>query len=191
MMQRAATAILLGVSLVGFTFTRGQTTAQTTYITARMKNLDFDNHLGEIYHQRKNQPASHRINVHLPAIYLYDPTGNLIYSGFDPNQNADFLRHLPQSARGLPRVDGLLERDEIFDAIPDFAVARQRIEQAHHYLVFALTNFPGVMQAAKQDNVVRQLGEQSSAANSAASTIDVLQVFVDMRSATGSRPQSP
>lgn len=193
-MQKAATAILLGVSLVGFTLARSQTTAQTTYLTARMKNLNFDNRLGAIYHQRKSQSASHRINVHIPAVYVYDPSGTLVYAGFDPNQNADFLRKLPQSAKGLQRVDGLLDRGEIFDAIPDFAVARQRVEQAHHYLVFAITNFPSLMQEAQQDNAVRQLGEKSTTANSAASnsrttSIDVLQLSIDMRPPTGNSPQ--
>ncbi len=181
MFRGAATAILLGISLVPASLAHGQTMTPSTYLTTRMKNSAFDNHLGAIYHQRKIQTASSRINVHIPAVYVYDPSGVLVYAGFDPNQNAVFLGHLPQSAKGLQKVDGLLERDEVFDAIPDFSSARQRIEQAHHYLVFALTNFPSFMQEAQQDNAVRQLGEKSTAANSRTIRIDVLQVSLEMK----------
>ena len=105
MFRGAATAILLGISLVPASLAHGQTMTPSTYLTTRMKNSAFDNHLGAIYHQRKIQTASSRINVHIPAVYVYDPAGVLVYAGFDPNQNAVFLGHLPQSAKGLQKVD--------------------------------------------------------------------------------------
>lgn len=184
MTQKAIAAIVLAIFFLSGAPARGQQKLQSTFLTATIRNADFDNHLGAIYHQRNNQSASHQINVHIPAVYLYDPSGTLIYAGFDPNRNAALLQHLPQSAKGLQKVDGLLERNEIFNAVPEFVGARQKIEQAHHYLVLALTNFPHIAYEAKQDSAVRQVGEKS--ASSGVADIDVLQLAVDMRPAPGS-----
>jgi hypothetical protein len=146
------------------------------YLNTVMKNQAFDNNLGAIFHQRQIADESHRIMIHLPALMVYDPSGTLIYYGSDPGQNAAFLKRLPQSASGHEKADGLLQEDEIFMAVPEFAKARSVIQSSHRYLVFAMTQFPSNLMCAPQDNAVREIGQKGSAMK-----IDVLQVALDVR----------
>ncbi|WP_263356925.1 hypothetical protein [Acidicapsa ligni] len=112
----------------------------------------------------------------MPILIVYNAAGVMVYSGFDPKKNSAFLRGLPQSIVGQGKAEGLLQRSEIFDAVPYFSTAKNAIESDHHVLVLSITQYPFSPWNALQDNAVKELAQKGSALK-----IDVLQAALDMK----------
>ncbi|WP_263356924.1 hypothetical protein [Acidicapsa ligni] len=146
------------------------------YITTVLKFADFSKNVLPLFEKKKSDDAVKNVTFRLPCIMVYNPAGVLIYYGSDPIANGSFLNHLPESAVGRTLTNGLLQRNEVFAAVPDFAKAKDTIKSDHHYLVFALTQFPSHPMCLPQDSAVRALRQRVGAAS-----VDVLQIALDMK----------
>ncbi len=154
-----------------------RTQGSAIYLTSTMSLTEFNNHIFPIY-KKKRVPGQglQRINTQIPSMMVYDPSGNLIFYGKDATEDSSFLQNFPKSAVGLSKVDGLFQRDEVFEEVPEFARAKATIESDHHYLVFALTRSPFHISCGPQDTAIKEIAGKGSALK-----MDVLQLAVDVK----------
>ncbi len=161
------------ISLAQQTRTQGS----AIYLTSTMAVSEFNKNIFPIYKKRqKPGDGMYRTYTMIPSMMVYDPSGNLIFYGKDATEDATFLDNFPKSASGLGKVDGLFQRDEVFEEVPEFAKAKATIESDHHYLVFALTRSPFHISCGPQDTAIKEI-----AGKGAALKVDVLQLAVDVK----------
>lgn len=177
-MKRIFSLFLVIAALLLLNQTRQASGAESSiFLKSTMPLTEFNKYLFPIY-KKKQKPGDgiQGIYTRLPSMMVYDPSGNLIYYGKDATEDASFLRNFPQSANGLGKVDGLFQRDEVFEEVPEFAKAKATVESDHHYLVFSLTRSPFHISCGPQDNAVKEIAEKGAALK-----VDVLQLAVDIK----------
>lgn len=177
-MKRISALFLAVAAALPFIWAEGVNGAESSlFRQATMTASDFNKNIFPIYKKRqKPGDGMYRIYTQIPSMMVYDPSGNLIFYGKDATEDASFLRNFPQSAKGLGKVDGLFQRDEVFEEVPEFAKAKAAIESDHHYLVFALTRSPFHISCGPQDSAVKEIAEKGAALQ-----VDVLQLAVDIK----------
>jgi hypothetical protein len=101
----------------------------------------------------------------VPALYIYDPSGNLIYYGANNVENAKVLAELPQLPPRMEIPLDLLTRDGLFELVPDFAKAKNAIKGNSLYLVYSLVTSVDMKKDGVQPAATQALRKRASEAH--------------------------
>jgi len=112
-----------------------------------------------------------RLDLVLPSVDIYDPSGTAIYHGQKVENDISVLQNLPQRVQGLRATGIHPSLSEVLEMFPELAKEKSSILSGGRYSVISITTSASCSKCGLQDEAIAKLKRSAQQAN-----INVLEV---------------
>lgn len=114
-----------------------------------------------------------KMEIHVPAMEIYDPQGRLVFHGEDVAKNAELLHKLPAGLTELSPISPPENIKKVFTVVTELGKRADAIAANKKYTLFVTTSAANCNTCKPQDDAVAQLRSKKNA------DMNILQVALE------------